>query len=179
MLIGGPNQSHKVNFKELLPFMGKIAKRSFAFCFVNTFPEFFWKSFLKERTISYHPFATSRRLLHRVALREAGTCKGFFLIQDISKIKTVTSFCALIINYLQNYYASLFLVYVKPQRKIRELVRPRLICILIINTFNLARIFSGSIFAAKLPAKNPPVKAVFSFRFVIVERLTRLPHMEE
>ena len=49
MLIGGPNQSYKVNFKEPLPVKGKISKRSFAFRFVNTFPEFSEKSFRKER----------------------------------------------------------------------------------------------------------------------------------
>jgi hypothetical protein len=49
MLIGGPNQSHKVNFKEPLPARGKISKKTFAFCFVNTFPEIFEESFVKER----------------------------------------------------------------------------------------------------------------------------------
>lgn len=49
MLIGGPNQSHKVNFKEPLPARGKISKKTFAFCSVNTFPELIRKSFRKER----------------------------------------------------------------------------------------------------------------------------------
>ena len=39
MLIGGPNQSHKVNFKEPVPAKGKISKKTSAFCSVNTFPE--------------------------------------------------------------------------------------------------------------------------------------------
>jgi hypothetical protein len=39
MLIGGPNQSYKVNFKEPLPAMGKISKKTFPFLFVNTFSE--------------------------------------------------------------------------------------------------------------------------------------------
>jgi len=39
MLIGGPNQSHKVNFKEPLPVKGKTLKRTFAVSFVNTFSE--------------------------------------------------------------------------------------------------------------------------------------------
>jgi hypothetical protein len=43
MLIGGPNQSHKVNFKEPLPLKGKMFKRTFAFSSVNTFPENFEK----------------------------------------------------------------------------------------------------------------------------------------
>jgi len=37
MLIGGPNQSHKVNFKEPLPVKGKTFKTTFAASFVNTF----------------------------------------------------------------------------------------------------------------------------------------------
>ncbi len=43
MLIGGPNQSHKVNFKEPAPLRGKISKKTFRFSAVNTFPEFFRK----------------------------------------------------------------------------------------------------------------------------------------
>jgi hypothetical protein len=43
MLIGGPNQSHKVNFKEPLPLKGKISKKTFGFSAVNTFPEIFQK----------------------------------------------------------------------------------------------------------------------------------------
>jgi hypothetical protein len=39
MLIGGPNQSYKVNFKEPLPRRGKISKKTSAFAFVNTFSE--------------------------------------------------------------------------------------------------------------------------------------------
>jgi hypothetical protein len=39
MLIGGPNQSHKVNFKEPLPLKGKISKKTSAFLSVNTFSE--------------------------------------------------------------------------------------------------------------------------------------------
>jgi len=36
-LIGGPNQSHKVNFKELLPFKGKRSKETVSIFSVNTF----------------------------------------------------------------------------------------------------------------------------------------------
>ena len=53
MLIGGPNQSHKVNFKEPLPVKGKISKKTFAVCFVNTFPEKSEKSFEKERLSAF------------------------------------------------------------------------------------------------------------------------------
>ena len=52
MLIGGPNQSHKVNFKEPPLKRGKISKRTFAFCSVNPFPETFEKSFVKEPSAS-------------------------------------------------------------------------------------------------------------------------------
>jgi len=42
LLIGGSNQSHKVNFKEL-PFRGKISMRDFSKVTVNTFFEKFSK----------------------------------------------------------------------------------------------------------------------------------------
>lgn len=45
LLIGGPNQSHKVNFKEL-PRRGKISSKNFCLTVVNTFLE----NFLKELT---------------------------------------------------------------------------------------------------------------------------------
>ena len=45
LLIGGPNQSHKVNFKEL-PLRGKISSKNFYLTVVNTFLE----NFLKELT---------------------------------------------------------------------------------------------------------------------------------
>lgn len=45
MLIGGPNQSYKVNFKEPLPAMGKISKKTSAFWSVNSFPEEFEKRY--------------------------------------------------------------------------------------------------------------------------------------
>jgi hypothetical protein len=41
MLIGGPNQSHKVNFKEPLPVMGKISKKTFHLLTVKTFSKYF------------------------------------------------------------------------------------------------------------------------------------------
>jgi hypothetical protein len=39
MLIGGPNQSHKVNFKEPASAMGKISKKTSVFFSVNPFSE--------------------------------------------------------------------------------------------------------------------------------------------
>lgn len=65
MLIGGPNQSHKVNFKEPLPRRGKISKKTFRFFFVNTFPEVFRKKFWKER-LAYGPFDRPRRFCDAV-----------------------------------------------------------------------------------------------------------------
>ena len=44
MLIGGPNQSHKVNFKEL-PDMGKSSNKKYRFVLVNNFFEDFKKTF--------------------------------------------------------------------------------------------------------------------------------------
>ena len=52
MLIGGPNQSYKVNFKEPPLERGKISKRTFAFWSVNPFPEVSEKNFVKERSVS-------------------------------------------------------------------------------------------------------------------------------
>jgi hypothetical protein len=40
-LIGGPNQSHKVNFKELPVFLGKSSKKTFRVSLVNNFLRFF------------------------------------------------------------------------------------------------------------------------------------------
>jgi len=68
MLIGGPNQSHKVNFKEPLPVKGKISKRTFAVCSVNTFPELVEKSFGKEHRILkpfVHPARVWREALNK------------------------------------------------------------------------------------------------------------------
>ena len=92
MLIGGPNQSHKVNFKELLPFMGKIAKRSFAFCFVNTFPEFIWKSFWKERIISYLLLALRSVFCTVLRLGKREHANGFFLFKIFLVEILITNF---------------------------------------------------------------------------------------
>jgi hypothetical protein len=50
MLIGGPNQSHKVNFKEPLPSEGKVSKETFSFFSVNPFPENIRKKIWPETT---------------------------------------------------------------------------------------------------------------------------------
>ena len=84
MLIGGPNQSHKVNFKEPVPLKGKIANRSFRFSFVNTFSRISKKSFVKERLNFLSPFISPPCLKQRAQRKECGTCKVLFLIQDIS-----------------------------------------------------------------------------------------------
>jgi hypothetical protein len=47
LLIGGPNQSHKVNFKELL-FRGKSSIKPFRVTFVKNFSETFFRNFLLE-----------------------------------------------------------------------------------------------------------------------------------
>ena len=81
MLIGGPNQSHKVNFKEPLPARGKISKKTFAFCSVNTFPDIFRKSFGKERCFLgrlAHPVHRWTRELNE-GISEHGNC--FFFIK--------------------------------------------------------------------------------------------------
>ena len=81
MLIGGPNQSHKVNFKEPLPVKGKMFKRTFVICFVNTFPEIFRKSF-EGTTISKTPSNLSL-LIFQETLTEGSRehVKAIFLIK--------------------------------------------------------------------------------------------------
>ena len=71
MMIGGPNQSHKVNFKEL-PAEGKSFIKIFLASFVNTFSKDFRKIFSKDFKRS---LLVSRRTVFSAALvtREGGT----------------------------------------------------------------------------------------------------------
>jgi hypothetical protein len=95
MLIGGPNQSYKVNFKEPLPARGKISKRTFAFCSVNPFPENIRKSFGKERWFLGH-FVRLARVWHEVlneGIAEHGNC--IFLIKTfLEKKSNAASYCS-------------------------------------------------------------------------------------
>lgn len=87
-MIGGPNQSHKVNFKEPLPAKGKISKRTFAFCFVNPFPDFSEKSFVKEHYF-LRPFVHLTRVSRErftEGIAEHGNC--IFLIKIFLDKKT-------------------------------------------------------------------------------------------
>jgi len=80
-MIGGPNQSHKVNFKEPLPARGKISKRTFVICFVNPFPDFCEKSFVKEHYF-LRPFVYRTRVFRKrftEGIAEDGNC--IFLIK--------------------------------------------------------------------------------------------------
>ena len=81
MLIGGPNQSYKVNFKEPPHEGGKISKRTFAFCSVNTFPVFSEKSFVKERYFSPTPRSSPPCLARDTERRGAGTWEMHISIQ--------------------------------------------------------------------------------------------------
>ena len=93
MLIGGPNQSYKVNFKEPLPARGKISKRTFAFCSVNTFPKFLQKSFGKERS-SLDPVARLIRVWRGVSncgSAQHGNC--IFLIKTFLEKKANADAC--------------------------------------------------------------------------------------
>jgi hypothetical protein len=108
MLIGGPNQSHKVNFKEPLPVMGKISKKTFRFISVNTFPEVFSKSFRKER-LSFSSFDHHTHVLRdRVNRRDGGKCKPRFLYQDLFIRFCILSHNAFIVMILCNIYISVF-----------------------------------------------------------------------
>jgi hypothetical protein len=81
MMIGGPNQSHKVNFKEPLPARGKISKRTFAFISVNPFPENIRKKFWKG-TLFSPPFVHLTRVYRErftEGIAEHGNC--IFLIK--------------------------------------------------------------------------------------------------
>jgi len=82
MLIGGPNQSHKVNFKEPLPARGKISKKTFAFCFVNTFSELLEESFMKERCFlaRFACHSRIRRVVLSDGIGEHGNCIFFIKI---------------------------------------------------------------------------------------------------
>jgi len=82
LLIGGSNQSHKVNFKEL-PFRGKISIRDFPELAVNPFFEKFSK---KEPTALRKippPITTSEALWN--LCRSDGRDEGAFLI-DLFKL---------------------------------------------------------------------------------------------
>ena len=84
MLIGGPNQSHKVNFKEPLPLKGKISTRTFAFYSVNLFPEIIGKNYKGTLT------SRSLRSLRSPSIwdnerRERGTWELHFLNQVLSE----------------------------------------------------------------------------------------------
>jgi len=84
MLIGGPNQSYKVNFKEPLPARGKISKRTFAFCSVNPFPENIRKKFWEGTLISLPLRSPRPRLPRGIQRKDRGTWELDFLNQDIS-----------------------------------------------------------------------------------------------
>ena len=80
MLIGGPNQSYKVNFKEPPLVRGKISKRTFTFCSVNTFPEFNRKKFWEGTPFSQLP-RSLLPCLHKVSndgSAEHGNCIFLF-----------------------------------------------------------------------------------------------------
>ena len=78
MLIGGPNQSHKVNFKEPLPVKGKISKRTFVFHFVNTFSGIFRISFIEETNILLAPSLTRKTTIVHKRAKGAGNMVRLF-----------------------------------------------------------------------------------------------------
>ncbi len=92
MLIGGPNQSHKVNFKEPLPVRGKISKRTFAFCSVNPFPEISEKSFVKERLCSRFLRSPRPRLALVLSKRNRKHANHVFLIKTFLDKKLMPLF---------------------------------------------------------------------------------------
>lgn len=106
MLIGGPNQSHKVNFKEPVRVTGKISKRTFVICSVNAFPETFEKRFWKNRSVSPLLRATAR--VWREGLNEGNRedANRIFLIKTFLNINDE----CIITHLLSCYYQSLFLV---------------------------------------------------------------------
>ena len=73
MMIGGPNQSHKVNFKEPLPARGKISKRTFAFWSVNPFPENIRKKFSEGTLFSPAPCSPLPCFAREIQRRDRGT----------------------------------------------------------------------------------------------------------
>jgi len=81
MLIGGPNQSHKVNFKEPPLVRGKISKRTFAFCSVNTFPENLRKKFWEGTLFSRALRLPRPRLAEGIERREREHGNCIFLIK--------------------------------------------------------------------------------------------------
>jgi hypothetical protein len=81
-LIGGPNQSHKVNFKEPSP-RGKISIKNFGGYSVNTFPGYFRENLRKDP--NFKSIVSSHCQL-RLAAHETtggGTCDTVILIQVI------------------------------------------------------------------------------------------------
>ena len=84
MLIGGPNQSHKVNFKEPLPLRGKISKKTFRFSAVNTFPEIFRKKCWEGTSVFWSFDHPTRAVKRGVDRRDGGKCKPAFAVQELS-----------------------------------------------------------------------------------------------
>ena len=88
MLIGGPNQSYKVNFKEPLPARGKISKRTFAFCSVNPFPGNIRKKFWEGTLFSPPLVHLTRALRERFTEGSAEHGNCIFLIKTFLDKKT-------------------------------------------------------------------------------------------
>ena len=105
-MIGGPNQSHKVNFKEL-PQRGKISSKNFCVSSVNTLFENIRKIPAEEQLLavldsSHHPaFADSPRIEG-----EGGTCEVAEPLQDLSVTQILPSINPLRDNGLEEFFCA-------------------------------------------------------------------------
>lgn len=151
MLIGGPNQSHKVNFKEPAPRRGKISKKTFGFSVVNTFPEFFRKKCWKGTPVFWIPGHHSGIAAHDVDRREGGKCKRGFRHQDLfirflnwmPKVMKKKNLGDLIFNKARPQTPCLALLMLTQ--------RPLGHCIVITDTENIFTDSLGAIWCAPLP----------------------------
>jgi hypothetical protein len=73
LLIGGPNQSHKVNFKEL-PTKGKVSNKKFRPTFVNLFSENFRKNLREE--LWKEPAFSRPSIRHVISFRRRAVLGG-------------------------------------------------------------------------------------------------------
>lgn len=105
MLIGGPNQSHKVNFKEPLPLQGKISKKTFAFCTVNTFPVLFEKNVGNEHEVFLNLQSPVSVMLTQMTEGTAENANCIFLIKIflLKKTNELISNCYTYTSSILNY----------------------------------------------------------------------------
>ena len=103
-LIGGPNQSHKVNLKEPLPSKGKISTKATRLFSVNTFPVENGKRVEKERLLRWCSLLASQLLLTGRWKKEGGQWKPEPLNQVLSLCGLTDIICHLLSTSSADYF---------------------------------------------------------------------------